>query len=221
CQPIRLPMMISPAKLPSFLAAFALVWALVNGCPGGVLAQGQVGAKPPVLKGGVRGAVLLTEDGLIKIGEAAEDLRKSCLLVISEVTRKDTVTVKPPNVLPNSVVIPAVPDPSGTIQMGPLEPRKKYLDRFVSDVAYNVELLQNSVDALIIPDNKVDSVARPWGNLRGAMQDVQKHFAQLKSLTEGPKYDNEKIARQALAIYDSMSTVKKLRNEVLRIVRVN
>jgi hypothetical protein len=214
-------MMISPAKLSSFLPAFAFVWALVNGSPARILAQEQSGAQPPVLKGGVRGAALLTEDGLVKIGEAAEDLRKSCLLVISEVTRKDTVTVKPPNVLPNSVVIPAVPDPSGTMQMGPLEPRKKYLDRFVNDVAYHVELLQNSVDALIIPDNKVEVVAGPWGNLRGAMQDVQKHYAQLKSLTGGPKYDNEKIARQALAIYDSMSTVKKLRNDVLRIVRVH
>lgn len=214
-------MKISPRRLPNFLTVFALVWALVSGSPAGVGAREQSGAEPPVLKGGVRGAALLTEDGLIKIGEAAEDLRKSCLLVISEVTRRDTVTVKPPNVLPNSVVIPAVPDPSGTMQLGPLEPRKKYLDRFVSDVAYHVELLKNSVDALIIPHNKVDAVARSWGNLRDAMQDVQGHYAQLKSLTGGPKYNNEKIARQALVIYDSMSTVKRLRNDVLRIVRAN
>jgi len=176
-------------------------------------------ATKPALKGHVRGAALLTKDGLIKIGTAATDLQRSCLLVIAEVTRKETLTVKPPNVLPNSVVIPALPDPSGTIRFGDLPARKKYLDQFMNETSYQVQLLQNSVDALIIPDDKAAAVAGPWGQIVATMAEVQKHHAQLKTLTESPKYDNERIAREALAIHDEMSTVKKLRNEVLKTIQ--
>jgi hypothetical protein len=171
------------------------------------------------LKGRVRGAALLTKDGLIRIGTAATDVQKSCLLVIAEVTRKETLTVKPPNVLPNSVVIPALPDPSGTIRIGDLPARKKYLDQFMNETSYQVQLLQNSVDALIIPDDKTAAVSGPWGKIAVTMADVQKHHAQLKVLTEGPKYDKEQIAREALAIHDDMSTVKKLRDEVLKTIQ--
>ncbi len=136
-------------------------------------------------------------------------------------TRKDTVTVKPPNVLPNSVVIPALPDPSGTMGFGDLPARKKYIDQFMNQTSYQVQLLQNSVDALIIPDSKAAAVAEPWGKLVATMGDVQKHHAQLKVLTGGPKYDKEQIAREALAIHDEMGTVQRLRKQVLKTIRTN
>jgi len=210
------------------LSRYAAGWtisALAFACAGWfnacLSAQAQEAAKDaaPPLKGRVRGAALLTKDGLIRIGTAATDVQKSCLLVIAEVTRKETLTVKPPNVLPNSVVIPALPDPSGTIRFGDLPARKQYLDQFMNETSYQVQLLQNSVDALIIPDDKSAAVGGPWGQIVATMADVQKHHAQLKALTEGPKYDNQQIAREALAIHDDMSTVKKLRNAVLKTIR--
>lgn len=193
--------------------------------PFGAIADAQTAepspAPKPTLKGAVRGAALRTEDGLIKIGAVATDVQKSCLLVLAEVTRKDTVTVKPPNVLPNSVVIPAMPDPSGTIRFGDLPVRKSFIDHFMNQTTYQVQLLQNSVDALIIPDSKAAAVAEPWGQLVATMGDVQKHHARLKLLTEGPKYDKEKIAREAVAIHDEMATVQKLRKQVLKTIKTN
>jgi hypothetical protein len=169
-----------------------------------------------VLQGGVRGAALLLEDGLKKMGEATTGMQGAATRVINEVSRKDTITVRGPNVIGNGIVIPALPNPSGTMQFGELPAREKYLRTFTKQTTYYVELLQNEVDALMLPDNRSPEVEQLWTRLRTNMQQVQGYLASLKDLTVGPRFNNGKIARAALGVYDGAREINKLRRQLMK-----
>lgn len=162
-----------------------------------------------MIKGGVRGAALRTEDGLVKIGQSSRQVRLSAMDLMSEVTRKDMVHVSSPNVLPNGVVINPVPSPSGMIPMGNLPARKKRVDFFMQQIGQSLALLQNEVDALIIPEDKAAQLSDKWSQVRGQMQVVQTSYASLKDLTAGDKYDNKQIGKNALNIYETMDRIQK------------
>jgi hypothetical protein len=169
-----------------------------------------------LLQGGVRGAVLLLEDGLKKMGEATDSIQGSAQRVMNEVTRKETIGVRGPNYIGNGIVIPALPNPSGMIQMGSLPARKKYLNQFTNQTTYYVQLLQNEVDALMLPDERSPEVNRLWESIRNKMAQVQGHLSNLKELTVGPRYNNEKIAKEALEIYDGARVINKFRRQLMQ-----
>ena len=198
----------------------ALILLLLSFCA--CFAQATEGGDPSastVLKGGVRGAALLTEDGLKKIGATSGSLESSAMRVFGEANRKDTITVRGPNVINGSVIIPAIPNPSGTMQFGQLPPREKFMRSFMNQIAYNVELLQNEIDALILPDNKSPQLEQAWSQIRASMDQVQAHLAELKSLTEGTKYDTDRISREASGVYQGARKIDKLRKDVEKLLK--
>jgi hypothetical protein len=218
-------------NLPVQFASALILSCLIHASSRGETAQDTIPPTQPaaatnessapsdkVLKGGVRGAALLTEDGLMKLGETTAELQRTSEQVMAEVTRKENIVVRGPNVLPNGVVIPAFPGPGGMIAFGDLPPRKKQLNNFVSNLAYYVELLQNEVNALIIPDDKSAAISPYWDAIRKDMDEINVRFAALKELTAGPRYENLKIGKEALKLYDRAKEIDQLRREVMKIV---
>lgn len=173
---------------------------------------------PSRLQGGVKGAALLTRDGLVKLGQTNRDLKQASLLLIGEVTRKELVQVRGANVLPNGVVIQPMPMPSGLAEAGPLPPRKRQLALFMKTIDFNVHLLRNETDALIIPENRATEIAAPWQLVQKSIAQIEVHLAQLKLLTAGPKYDSLKIGKEAVAIHDLVESVEKARKQVVSIL---
>lgn len=171
------------------------------------------------LKGGVRGAALLTEDGLKKLGETSKELDHATLLIMGEVTRKEMVQVRGPNVLPNGIVIQPVPSPSGMAAAGPLPPRKRQLRLFMREITYQAQLLRNEVNALIIPDDKQSLISEPWAQIRDAMFRIESHLARLQMLTSGTKFESLEIGREAVAIHDLADAVDRLRKRVAAILK--
>jgi hypothetical protein len=166
-------------------------------------------ADKQMIKGGVRGAALRTQDGLVKISQSSRQVRLSSMDLMSEVTRKDMVHVSSPNVLPNGVVINPVPSPSGMIPMGNLPARKKRVDFFMQKIGESLSLLQNEVDALIIPEDQGPQLSEKWTQVRQQLQVVQTSYASLKDLTAGDTYDNKQIGKNALNIYETMDRIQK------------
>lgn len=210
-----------------FLSASAVI--AVIGCAQFALADEAV---PPataestpdsskMLKGGVRGAVLIMEDGLQKMGESTSEIQKSTQMMMTEVTRKQTQTIRSPNVLPGGIVIQPFPGPSGTIQFGDMPPRKKKMDYLMSQLEYHFKLLSNEVDALMIPEEKFPSIANEWNQIVALKKEIGDNFDQLRGLTEGKSYDNGKIGKQALLIYDKTNAMDRLRRQVIRTVATN
>ncbi len=171
-----------------------------------------------MLKGGVRGAVLIMEDGLQKMGESTAEIQKSTQMMMTEVTRKQTQTIRSPNVLPGGIVIQPFPGPSGTIQFGDLPPRKKKMDYLMSVLEYHYKLLSNEVDALMIPEEKFPSIANEWNQIVALRKEIGESFDLLRPLTEGKSYDNDKIGKQALRIYDKTNAMDRLRRQVIKTV---
>jgi len=178
-------------------------------------ASSEPDSERTILKGGVRGAALRTEHGLTQMGQAISEIKTAASMVAAEVTRKQTTFVRGPNVLPGGVIIPALGGPSGTIPFGDLPARKKQLTRFVNSVSYNVELLQNQVDALILPQEMAAEMDSSWKSIQAMMAEIQGHLTKLKELSVGDKFDNNKIGKQALAIFDKSKTVDSLRKSIL------
>lgn len=178
-------------------------------------------ASSKMLKGGVRGAVLIMEDGLQKMGESTAEIQRSTQLMMTEVTRKETQTIRSPNVLPGGIVIQPFPGPSGTIQFGDLPPRKKKMDYLMSQLEYHFKLLSNEVDALMIPEEKFPSISNEWNQIVALKKEIGDNFDQLRGLTEGKSYDNGKIGKQALLIYDKTNAMDRLRRQVIKTVATN
>ncbi|MBX9772527.1 MAG: hypothetical protein K2X29_14215 [Candidatus Obscuribacterales bacterium] len=172
-----------------------------------------------MLKGGVRGAVLIMEDGLQKMGESTTEIQKSTQMMMEEVTRKQTQTIRSPNVLPGGIVIQPFPGPSGTIQFGDLPARKKKIEYLMAQLEYHYKLLSNEVDALMIPEEKFPTIANEWNQIVAIKQEIGQNFDQLRDLTADPKkYNNDKIGKQALKIYDKTNAMDRLRRQVIKIV---
>jgi|GEM_PF-3717262 len=171
-----------------------------------------------MLKGGVRGAVLIMEDGLQKMGESTSEIQRSTQMMMEEVTRKQTQTIRSPNVLPGGIVIQPFPGPSGTIQFGDLPPRKKKMDYLMNLLEYHYKLLSNEVDALMIPEEKFPSISNEWNQVVALKKEIGDNFDQLRDLTAGKSYDNGKIGKQALRIYDKTNTMDRLRRQIIKTV---
>ncbi len=173
---------------------------------------------PTILKGGIKGAALRTEDGLSKIGEATTAVQSSCMQIMKEATRKDTIVVRGPNVLPGGVVIPPLGGVGGVMQFGEMPMRRERLARFVCESEQSIKALKNYVDALIIPEDKMDQFASIWNNVLSTVADAQEHLAKLKELSSEKKLRNTKIGREALAIHDDMTGLEKSRALMLELI---
>lgn len=167
------------------------------------------------LEGGVRGTVLLLDEGLAKINIAREMVQESTGKIMKEATRKDTIVVRGPNAIGNGIIIPAIGGSGGVMQFGEMPIRRDKLLRFLAESEQTLAALQSYVDALGIPTDKTES----WGTIHGAMrltmQDAQDHLAKLKDLSAQKKLANGKIGREALKIYDAMGQLEKQRAQLL------
>lgn len=172
-----------------------------------------------VLQGGVKGAALLVEDGLSMIGTSAKMVQVATEQVIKEVTRKETVNMGQPNYIGNGIVIPAIGGPTGTTQMGNLPARRKKVEAFVSSTTEAMAALQNHVSALIIPEVFAADVNPIWTKFHASMKVAEDNLALLKDAAQEEQLDNKKIGKAALKIYDSMTAMEKMKNEMVKIVK--
>lgn len=175
-----------------------------------------------MLKGGVRGAVLIMEDGLQKMGESTSEIQRSTQMLMTEVTRKETQTIRSPNVLPGGIVIQPFPGPSGTIQFGDLPARKKKVEYLMAQLEYHYKLLSNEVDALMIPEEKFPTISNEWNQIVALKGEIGQSFDELRELTADPKkYNNDKIGKSALRVYDKTNAMDRLRRQVIKMVASN
>ena len=160
---------------------------------------------------------------LKNVHDAARRLRSSTLMLVNDVEQRNMVVTGEPE------IIDPVPmkDDSHSIgwaqemdDLGPaLPPRKKWLDLDMSNTGQLLEVLQQDMDGVQFPAEKQTQLAGPWGQLKGLVQEAQTHYSNLQSLTKGPGFDNIKIGKEALAIYDNMGKMEKPLKEVLETLR--
>jgi hypothetical protein len=179
-------------------------------------------AKPTrVLEGGVRGTVLLLDEGCARITLARELIQESAEKIMKEATRKDTIVMRGPNAIGNGIVIPALGGVGGVMQMGEMPIRKDRLDRYVSESEQNIAALQNYVDALQIPAEKSPALDPVYVTIRATMDEAQLHLAKLKELSAAKRLKNGPIGKEALKIYDAMQKLEKQRGQLLALANAS
>ncbi len=180
-------------------------------------AQGTGTAPGQPLKGKV--SALQAAAGIKAIGEGVHRLKRTAQDMIGELQRQDMVVVSEPDAI-GPIIMPALPDPSGTISTGGyLPPRKKWLDFYMSEMQNLIPLIFGDLATTDIPDHKQSEVSGLWGQMQSLMDDAQVHFQRLVPLTEGPKFDSDAIGKEALAIFQDAEQLEKLRKQVFHIIK--
>jgi hypothetical protein len=203
-------------------ANFVLVLFFLNVCFCSLTASADEisNEKRTLLKGGIKGAALKTEDGLIQIGETAQFASEISTRVVQEATRKDTVVFRGPNLVGNSV-IPWVGGDGGVLKFGDLPIRRNILNKLVNNIDETFLSLNSQIDALILPEIDDPSIMLTWNKLKEKRSEIETHIAELKELSSAKKLVNREIGREALAIYDGMSVLSKLSSQLFEIISAN
>jgi hypothetical protein len=186
-----------------------------------ITANGQANstASPQPLTGSVRSQALAAETGVKELEETDKYLRRAAMDLISEVERQQYVTVGDPNVV-GSVVIPAIPAPTGQLATGELLPaRQKWINFYMTEASQAVEAMHNELGALAMPDEKTAQTSEPLNELKSRMDEVTSHYGKLRQVTQGPELVNLKIGAEALAIYDQTKPIEELLKKIFHLLK--
>lgn len=176
-----------------------------------------------VLQGGVKGSAVRLEEGLSMVEVSSKVVQGSALEIAKEVTRKETAVVRGPNYIGNGIVIPAIGNPNGTMQMGEAPARRDKVDRFIANAEDAVKALRSQVDGLIIPEGSPQDLHNLWQGMQSTMAAAEANINSMRELAnqtpankeEINRKDAKQIGRAALKVYDSMTALDKMRTKIL------
>lgn len=178
--------------------------------------------KKTVLQGGVRGTAIKLEQGLALIEQSAQMVQAPALEIAKECTRKETVVARGPNYIGNGIVIPAIGNPNGTMQIGELPARKDRVEGFLSAEEDAIKALRSHVDGLIVPEGSAEDLVNLWKGMQSAMQAAESNISSMRELVsqtpvkrgEIKQKDAKPLGRAALKVYDSMTALEKMRSQM-------
>ncbi|HZT34929.1 MAG TPA: hypothetical protein VFA15_03345, partial [Nitrososphaera sp.] len=161
------------------------------------------------LEGHLQSEASNLETGLKGLDKTLHHLKRGAYDVFTEVFRQDYAVVGQPDVI-GPIVIPAMPSPSGILPVGGyLPPRKKWLDYFMSEINSLQTMCQADVSGLVLPDDASDTAKSELQSIKSSVSLLPKDVQDLAALTQGPKYDNNAIGRQAQLLQDHVSEMQK------------
>jgi len=184
--------------------------------------KSSVQLNPPAsassLQGKVQGGPTVILQGLHDVGVSVHHLQENLKALLYESMRQDMVVVGEPNVI-GSMVIPAIPDPSGMMSMGYLPPRKKWVDYFMTQIEEIIPLLDHELNALPRPEPTDTELLEAYTEMFDAARGFNPPWSALESVTKGPEYKNDAIATAASSLMGQVDKFKKLKEKVFKMVK--
>lgn len=178
--------------------------------------QKAVSSKP-ALSGQVSTTQLSVSTALHAIHLATNELHRVTTDMINEIERQQYETVAEPDVI-GPIVVPAMPAPTGGMNVGPLlPPRKKWIDLYMWKYSQVVPMLEAEIDSTQIPADKKALLAPKWREMKALSDDITAHYQNLIEVTKGPNYVNLEIGKQLLPIYDDLKKLQELQKETWHI----
>ncbi len=160
------------------------------------------------------------------LGDSLKKLEHAATETVKEVNRHGAAPVNMQDVVTEQVLNPFGYDPydpglNASLRTGPLlPPRKKWLDFDVNQVAQVVSILQHEVSSLCPPvamsTTDKDSFKVELGLMTEANNKIQTANDQLKQLSQGPSYENDKIGKAAHDIRTSAKTIEECRKRAVK-----
>jgi hypothetical protein len=181
-----------------------------------------------VLHGGVRGTAVRLEEGLELISSSSKMVQNTALELAKECTRKEEAVMRGPNYIGNGIVIPALGGMgTGIVQAGELPARKDRVDAFISAAEQGIKALRTHVDGLIVPEGSSEEMINLWRGMQSSMQAAEGNINTMRELVaqapikrgEIKQKDAKPLGQAALKVYDSMTALTKMRNQLDLLVK--
>jgi hypothetical protein len=176
-----------------------------------------------VLHGGVRGSAVRLEEGLGLIDSSSRMVQSSAFELAKECTRKETAVMRGPNYIGNGIVIPALGgNGTGMVQAGELPARKDKAEAFLSTAEAGMKALRTHVDGLIIPEGASEDMTNLWHGMQSSMQAGENNITAMREIVnqlpakkgEIKQKDAKPLGRAALKVYDSMTALRKMKDQL-------
>lgn len=182
--------------------------------------QSDTGGKPAKLTGSVKSSAIVAAEALRQMGDALKKIQRAAAELVGEATRQDYITVGDPDVV-GSIIIPAIPAPSGIMPIGDYLPmRKPWVDYYLDQIAKLMPLYATEADSIVLPDGIKQDALALMEQMRPLYEDAKTHYLTLFEMQKDlAKTDNIQLGKQAVMLHDDMKKIDDLRKKVFEMVK--
>lgn len=174
----------------------------------------------PALQGSVKALDVEAAEGLRQMGDSLKKIQRACLELMGEATRQDYISVGDPDVV-GSIIIPALPDPSGMMAIGPYLPiREKWMDYYLDQIAKLMPIYASLTDGLVLPDGVRTQGTAMMDNMRPLFADARTRYMNLLNMSKELKtMKNMTIAKEAVLLHDDFQKIDGIRRDVFKLLK--
>lgn len=142
------------------------------------------------LQGSVVKTVKEAQMGLNTLAKTLGQLKHTDTDLYNEATRQIANLIEEPEIIAGTVIYIPVNFTTGDY----LPMRKKWVDYYMTQMAKLVPMLEEDVDAILIPDDRAEKADEYMTQMKGDIQDIQNQYQILVQLAAGPNYNQNAIA---------------------------
>jgi hypothetical protein len=196
-------------KVIYFASAIAILFSLANQTN----AQTSTTTTAP-LQGNVKGTMMPAETALKELEESYKHIKEAAQGTVYETMREPMVTVGGPNVI-GSIVIPAIPAPTGSLSVGEvLPPRKKALNYYLYKVYQALPVVSNIAEGSWIPAK--DMTQADIDQIQKGTLEILQGYRALYDVCNVKKPDNMKVGMAGEALNETSEKLGKEMKKYLK-----
>ncbi len=172
------------------------------------------------LQGSVKAVDVEAAEVLRNMGDVLKKIERASLELMGEATRQDYISVGDPDVI-GTMIIPAIPAPTGMMNIGPYLPiRKDMMDYYMDQMAKLMPIYAKYTDKLIMPEGTKSKATETLEEMRPFFADSKEQYMTLLQMSKHlPDIDNKKVAVLCVKIHDDMDNMDKLRRKVFDLLK--
>ena len=186
--------------------------------PSAVLADDSSTAAP--LQGSVKSTDVEAAEKLRQMGDCLKKMERAAVELMGEATRQDYIAVGDPDVI-GTMIIPAIPSPTGMMAVGPYLPiRKKMMDYYLDQIGTLIPIYAEYTDGLAMPASTKEQALPLLENMRAPFLDAKKNYDELVSMSKKlPDISNKRVAELSVIVHDDFDSIDKSRRSVFQLLK--
>ncbi len=142
------------------------------------------------LQGSVVKTVKEAQTGLNVLAKTLGQLKHTDTDLYNEATRQVANLIEEPEIIAGTVIYIPVNFTTGDY----LPMRKKWVEYYMTQLANLVPMVQEDIDAILIPDDKEEKADEYMTQMKAEVQDIENQYKILVQLAVGPIYNQNAIA---------------------------
>jgi|688.fasta_scaffold665816_2 hypothetical protein len=172
------------------------------------------------LQGSVKATDVEAAEVLRQMGDALHKMERAGLELMGEATRQDYIAVGDPDVI-GTLIIPALPSPSGVMAVGPYLPiREKWMDYYLDQIGKLIPIYAELTDSLVMPPEVKAEATKLLDQMQPIFQDARERYIVLLYYAKHLKdVKNDQIAVLAVRLHDDMDKMDKIRKDVFKLLK--